>query len=582
VRYFLVREVRHLLAAAGVLSLVGAGASCGDDRGPQAGSTLDSIGLPVTGGKCPTGATMEGVDVSEWQESVNWSAVKASGRVFAIARLNAGTHMDPYFAGNWSGMKNAGLIRGVYQYYKPNLDPTEQANILVSAVGRLGPSDLPAMLDVEITGGESAATIADRVGTWLGVVEAGTGKKPLIYTGAYFWDDYVKSSAFSSYPLFIAWYGTNCPGVPNAWNSNGWLFHQYSSTGTVPGVSVNPTDLDVFNGTLEQLIEFAAGGGEEVAGFAPDFDGDGLGDLVGTWANGIMTGYVNTSTEGNPSFNIQKDIDYGWNGITRIVVVDIDNDGKRDLVGTWANGVMTAYRNLSARGSIYFGNQKDIGSGWQNITKIAVIDIDNDGKEDLVGTWTNGIMTAYLNGGTPGNPGFSGQKNIGTGWQDITKIAVIDIDNDGKQDLVATWKSGVMTAYLNGGTPGNPGFSGQKDIGSGWQNITRIAVIDIDNDGKQDLVGTWKSGVMTAYLSTGTPGLPGFGAQPNIGSGWQAITKIVVVDADGDGKQDLLGTWQNGVMTAYLSKGTPGQPGFGTQKNIGTGWQGITRIAVVR
>jgi hypothetical protein len=319
-----------------------------------------------------------------------------------------------------------------------------------------------------------------------------------------------------------------------------------------------------------------------VFGVAPDFDGDGLGDLVGTWANGIMTGYVNTSTEGNPSFNIQKDIDYGWNGITRIVVVDIDNDGRRDLVGTWTNGVMTAYRNLSARGAIYFGNQEDIGSGWQNITKIAVIDIDNDGREDLVGTWTNGVMTAYLNGGTPGNPAFSGQKDIGSGWQNIVKLLVMDADNDGQQDLIGIWKNGTMTAYLNGGTPGNPGFSGQYNIGVGFDAITKIAVVDIDADGKQDLIGTWANGDMTAYLSTGTPGRPGIGNQPSIGSGWNGITKIVVIDVDGDGKQDLLGTWINGVMTAYLSKGTPGQPGFSTQKDIGTGWQGITRIAVVR
>ena len=34
-----------------------------------------------------------------------------------------------------------------------------------------------------------------------------------------------------------------------------------------------------------------------------------------------------------------------------------------------------------------------------------------------------------------------------------------------------------MTAYLNTGTPGHPGFATQMNIGTGWNNITRIATI---------------------------------------------------------------------------------------------------------
>src|SRR5262249_14594404 len=89
----------------------------------------------VTGPKCPDGETIEGIDVSEYQGSVNWQAVRASGRVFGIARINVGDHRDPYFEGNWTGMHDAGLIRGAYQYYKPSYDATAQANLVVSAVG---------------------------------------------------------------------------------------------------------------------------------------------------------------------------------------------------------------------------------------------------------------------------------------------------------------------------------------------------------------------------------------------------------------------------------------------------------------
>jgi uncharacterized protein (TIGR03382 family) len=210
----------------------------------------------VTGRKCPDGATIQGIDVSEYQGSVDWSAVKASGRVFGIARINVSGHLDPYFAANWRDMKAAGVIRGAYQYYKPSYDPVAEANLVVQTLGRLAPDDLPAMLDIEITSGVDRATVVTRLAKWLEIVEAGTGKRPLMYTGAYFWDDNIASTAFASYPLVIPWYGTTCPGVPNAWNAPGWKFHQYSESGTVPGVSSNPTDLDVFNGSEAQLRAF--------------------------------------------------------------------------------------------------------------------------------------------------------------------------------------------------------------------------------------------------------------------------------------------------------------------------------------
>lgn len=214
----------------------------------------------VTGQTCPDGDTIEGIDVSEYQGSVDWAAVKASGRVFGIARINVGDHADPYFQDNWNGMRAAGVIRGAYQYYKPSFDAVQQANLVVSTVGVLGPDDLPAMLDIEILDGVAPATVVAKMQTWLEIVEAGTGKRPLIYTGAYFWDDNIASTAFADYPLVIPWYGTNCPGVPDAWDGPGWRFHQYSETGTVPGVSSNPTDLDHFNGTEADLRAFIGPG----------------------------------------------------------------------------------------------------------------------------------------------------------------------------------------------------------------------------------------------------------------------------------------------------------------------------------
>ena len=209
----------------------------------------------VTVGIGPSGATVPGVDVSVWDGAVNWAAVKASGCAFAIARVSDGLgYPDSTFAGNWSGMKAAGLIRGAYQYFEPSQDGGAQASMVIAKVGLLGSGDLPVMLDVETTDGLSPAAITASIHKWVTAITAGTGKAPMIYCGSYFWDDNVQSADFSALPLVIASYGTNDPSLPNEWRN--WTFHQYTDTASVPGIS-GQVDGDIFNGSLAQLQGFA-------------------------------------------------------------------------------------------------------------------------------------------------------------------------------------------------------------------------------------------------------------------------------------------------------------------------------------
>ncbi len=79
-------------------------------------------------------------------------------------------------------MKSGRLVRGAYQFFEPGENPTTQANIVIKAVGKLGAGDLPVTADMEVTGGQSAATIAANLQTWVAAVTAGTGKAPMVYT----------------------------------------------------------------------------------------------------------------------------------------------------------------------------------------------------------------------------------------------------------------------------------------------------------------------------------------------------------------------------------------------------------------
>jgi lysozyme len=243
---------RRRLVPLAIFGLLTAAAGCAMQTGDEpTGQTSQASTV------CATGTVVQGVDVSVYQDTIDWTSVKGAGIDFGIARVSDGTDLDTNFATNWSGMKSAGLVRGAYQYFEPGQDPTTQASIVVSAVGMLGAGDLPVTADMETTGGESAATIAANLQTWMTAVQAGTGKVPMIYTAEGYWDSDVASTAFASDPLWVANWQVTCPTLPTGWSN--WVIWQYSDSGTVSGIP-DTVDLDEFNGTLAQLQTFAGGG----------------------------------------------------------------------------------------------------------------------------------------------------------------------------------------------------------------------------------------------------------------------------------------------------------------------------------
>lgn len=194
--------------------------------------------------------SIQGIDVSSHQPGVDWSQVLQAGKAFAFLRATDGLdYTDSQFATYWKEAREAGVLRGAYHFYRTNDDPTTQAENFLSVV-QLQPGDLPAVVDFEkTTGSESASQILKDLQTWLDVVQAATGRVPIIYTGPDYWNS-LGSSVFGHYPLWVAEYGVQSPKPVAGWPS--WTFWQYSESGTVPGIS-GAVDLDVFDGTLEEL-----------------------------------------------------------------------------------------------------------------------------------------------------------------------------------------------------------------------------------------------------------------------------------------------------------------------------------------
>ncbi|MED7924481.1 VCBS repeat-containing protein [Nonomuraea sp. LP-02] len=321
---------------------------------------------------------------------------------------------------------------------------------------------------------------------------------------------------------------------------------------------------------------------EDATGEAADFDGDGRPDLLGTLSDGELRVYLGTGEPGSPSVTGSgAEIGSGWNPITRISVGDVDNDGKVDLLGRHSDGTLYAFLNASTVGSVNVRNRVTIGSGWNGITRVNMADIDNDGKVDVIGRNSEGVLYAYLNKGVPGAPDITTRVTIGSGWNGITRVNMADIDNDGKTDVIGRNSEGVLYAYLNKGTPGAPDITTRVTIGSGWNGISVVNVVDIDNDGKTDVVGRNSEGVLYAYLNKGAPGAPDITTRVTIGSGWNGANRLTVADIDNDDKPDIVARFADGTLNAYLNKGVPGAPDITTRVTIGSGWHIITRLAVI-
>lgn len=207
---------------------------------------------------CADGPVVEGIDVSKWQSNIDWDPLADYGIRYAFIRVNHGLDdIDEKFTYNWAEARRVGILRGAYQYFLPDEDAIEQAQLLLDLMGPLEPDDLPPVLDVEEDAGQSPEVIRQKIHLWVDHVEAAIGRKPIIYTAKYFWQDRVGApDDFLDHPLWVANYQVDCPLMADPWSR--WTFWQYSSTGSLPGVST-AIDRDHFNGTYEQLVDFALG-----------------------------------------------------------------------------------------------------------------------------------------------------------------------------------------------------------------------------------------------------------------------------------------------------------------------------------
>lgn len=185
-----------------------------------------------------------GIDVSEFQGSIDYAAVKNAGIDVVYIRSSEGTNfIDPYFRTNYENAKANGLKVGFYHYVTArNTDMAiQEADFFASVIEGTIP-DCKLAMDFEYFGGLSNGEVNQISLAFLSRLQEITGKEVVVYSDAYNAGN-VFDHSVAEYPLWIAEYFVSEPEPNNNWDV--WVGFQYSDVGNISGINGN-VDLDQY------------------------------------------------------------------------------------------------------------------------------------------------------------------------------------------------------------------------------------------------------------------------------------------------------------------------------------------------
>ena len=203
---------------------------------PQAPLTPDLLELPAEVRHHMVNQTIQGIDVSHYQGSIDWRTVARSGEIsYVYVKATEGSQLvDNTYRANIQGARKAGLKVGCYHFYRPNVSPQLQFQNMVSVVS-LKHQDLIPIIDIEVRGREPLPNFQSKLRNFLKMVEKHYGVKPILYTSRDFYNKHL-SGPFTHYKYMIARYAEE---VPELRDDAAFVMWQYSASGRLPGIKGN-------------------------------------------------------------------------------------------------------------------------------------------------------------------------------------------------------------------------------------------------------------------------------------------------------------------------------------------------------
>jgi hypothetical protein len=302
-----------------------------------------------------------------------------------------------------------------------------------------------------------------------------------------------------------------------------------------------------------------------------DMDGDGdLDFLVINYGLGRNNLYLNdgdgtfdtTMYDMGPSSNYQQAVALG----------DVNGDGRVDVALSNDNNTDTIYLNDGA-GHPFDTTTLTLSANSARTNDLAFGDIDGDGDQDLIRCET-GALSFYLNNGNNNGTRNFAAVSYPKPFFNCYRVAVGDVNGDGRLDLVFGVAAGIFI-YLNDGS-GNP-FSGPiyQVNGTAYRLTYDLLLGDLDGDGDLDLaINNQSPGRSNKIYFNDGDGNPYDSTTTTVGPASGTRTDAMALgDVDGDGDLDVItGNWAtNGGGAQDLIYLNDGSGAFPATSNLGPG-----------
>lgn len=270
-----------------------------------------------------------------------------------------------------------------------------------------------------------------------------------------------------------------------------------------------------------------------------DFDGDGYPDfwLAGRPGPGHTSAWYRNPGPDSSALPWQR-FEFAEGSWKYGVVGDVDGDGDDDIIASrdaeqvsaWAENDGTPANGLWPVHDFGYDGRPDI---------YYVSDFDSNGVAEVVLMFKNGPIVILRNPGDPTQTWLATEIPVVEPSSETAGGSIGDVDNDGDQDIVYgnKWYENPGANWTDGGA------WIQRFIDSSWPTEARSYVIDIDRNGRSDIVMTGEEslqpGVGVAIFTTSDPYVDDGWTKQIVDDSYILLHSLQVADFDNDGDFDI-------------------------------------------